>query len=121
MTKRKLRATGLKKPEWEIEKCIEIYVKEGSVERTAKAIGWSKNTVNKYVKAYSCKNNNIARSKAIYQIDTEGNKKYYKSIFEACKVNGFKVSNISKCLNKTTKTAYGFVWCFTENIEEGKR
>jgi len=50
--------------------------------------------------------------KPIIQLDKENNILHqYKSIEEACNINPqFKRSNISCCLIRHSKTAYGFIW-----------
>lgn len=114
-------SNGLKKTDEEIERCISLYLEIKSIEKVAKVLKWSKSTVNKYVKQYSKFNNNGTKKRSIYKIDLDTKEKFFfGSIYDACKENHYTVDNISKCLHKHTLSAYGFGWCFTEEVSTYK-
>jgi len=49
-------------------------------------------------------------AKAIYSIDTNGNKEYFDSLLSACDKYNYKIANISMCLTGKNSRAYEKYW-----------
>lgn len=54
----------------------------------------------------------------IKQFDLNGNLiNVYKGLNKICRINGWNATNISKCLKGKIKSAYGYKWEYTSNIQ----
>ena len=99
----------------EIKVIRETYKREGSIEKTKEITGYSKNTVNKYVRDLSSlKQNSRYNARKVLKIVPETLKivKEYPNTRIACIVEHIERSNLNKALIGKTKTAGGFVWAY---------
>lgn len=94
------------------ENILKTYAELKSIHRTSVVTGWSKVTVNKYVKKESEKVPNsrdfpgvIIQKNAIGEVIAK-----YKNSREAEAVTGISNSNISHCIRGKTSMAGGYSW-----------
>ena len=104
----------------EIDDIIKIYLRENSIVKTSKILGYSKNTVNKYVKHISSKSKNSRyTSNVVYQINPltgEIINKFFNSNI-ASKHIGISLSSLNKCLKGSTKSCQGYCWCYEKDYK----
>lgn len=104
----------------QVDEIIQIYNKVHSIVKTSKILGYSKNTVNKYVKHISSKSKNSrCSSNIVYQINPltgEIINKFFNSNI-ASKHIGISLSSLNKCLKGLTKSCQGYCWCYENDYK----
>ena len=106
------RTPGDRATKQDKEKILSVYSQTKSIEKTAQITGWSKVTVNKYVKDKSTwRPGSKAFPGHVVQKDQAGKMiNIFNTAKEAARVTGVSESNIAHCIAGKTKFAGGFQW-----------
>jgi len=106
------RSPGDRVTKQDKEKILEVYSQTKSIYKTSEITGWSKVTVNRYVKDKSTWRPGSKNFPGhVVQKDQAGKMiNVFDTVKEAAQVTGVSESNICHCIAGKTKLAGGFKW-----------